>query len=674
MPKITERFTPSIAKGHAGSNGKAGRNGQLLVAEPPSDWDDEQPDIGPPSEWFRDEPEPTDYDPPSEWFRDDPPDWPEDAPCNGEPLRLDPNRPPWRSEVELSYDERIRRERAIMEGIPEPVGDFVRLVLPQIYPELELEAKLSELCSLGPDSCSSEKPCNDCLAERRHLHLLAFRETYGPPVHPSDVGGPECGDDPQPVEADDGPKPVEAVDDPHRLARLYVRDRCTHPDGLTLRHWRGEWHRWDGSAYRPVPDKELRADLTVSVKAEIDEQNLIAQAHAKRNGLSPPTAHKVTGRLVADVAHALASLTVLPGRLDPPAWLGGEGPIPVGEALACRNGLVRLPSYAAGKDHFMVGPTPRFFSLSALPFDFDAAAPPPAAWLDFLGRLWPGDSESVETLQEWCGYLLTTDTSQHKILLIVGPRRAGKGTIARVLRALLGPENVVAPTLSGLGTNFGMWPLLGKTLAVIQDARLSGRADVATMIERLLSISGEDAQTVDRKFLLPVTTRLHCRFVIMTNELPRLLDASGALPGRILLLRLTESWYGREEAGLTDRLLAELPGILRWATVGWQRLHERGHFRQPAVGREMIHDLEELASPIGAFVAACCRVGPGYRVERTVLYTRWLQWSAEQGRDRPGDSATFGRDLRAAVPAIRTSQPRCGGGGRVRFYEGIGLR
>ena len=54
------------------------------------------------------------------------------------------------------------------------------------------------------------------------------------------------------------------------------------------------------------------------------------------------------------------------------------------------------------------------------------------------------------------------------------------------------------------------------------------------VVERLLSISGEDAQTVDRKNLSQVTCKLPVRFAILTNELPRLNDASGALVGRIL--------------------------------------------------------------------------------------------------------------------------------------------
>ncbi len=468
-------------------------------------------------------------------------------------------------------------------------------------------------------------------------------------------------------------KPLELPDDPHKLARLFVDERCRDSDGvLTLRYWREESHRWDGTAYRIVPEKELRAELTQSVKAEMDRVNLIAQKLTPA-GEKPPPVRKVTGRLVADVAHALASETVLPSRVETPEWLEGAGPFPAAEMLACRNGLVHLPSLVAGKQHFSRA-TPRFFSPNALDFDFDLDAPAPSAWLDFLSQLWPDDAQSIATLQEWFGYMLTPDTRQQKILMLVGPKRSGKGTVARVLRGLVGADNVACPTLSSLGTNFGLWPLLGKTAAMIQDARLSGRTDAAAVAERLLSISGEDAQTIDRKNLPHVTAKLYCRFMLFTNELPKLNDSSGALPARMILLRLTRSWYGQEDVALTDRLLAELPSVLLWAIAGWQRLRERGHFVQPDAGKGMVGDLTDLASPVGAFVRDCCQVGPGCQIERSALFDAWKRWCEQHGRDRPGNSMVFGRDLRAVVPSLGDAQPRTEAGDRVRVYEGICLK
>ena len=82
--------------------------------------------------------------------------------------------------------------------------------------------------------------------------------------------------------------------------------------------------------------------------------------------------------------------------------------------------------------------------------------------------------ETIETLQELFGYLVIGDTSQQKMFLVVGPKRSGKGTIARVLKGLLGAHNVAGPTLSSFATNFGLAPLIGKSVAVISDARLGG--------------------------------------------------------------------------------------------------------------------------------------------------------------------------------------------------------
>jgi putative DNA primase/helicase len=41
-------------------------------------------------------------------------------------------------------------------------------------------------------------------------------------------------------------------------------------------------------------------------------------------------------------------------------------------------------------------------------------------------------------------------------MLMVGPTRGGKGVIARVLRQLIGKENVAGPTLHSLSGDFGI--------------------------------------------------------------------------------------------------------------------------------------------------------------------------------------------------------------------------
>ena len=75
--------------------------------------------------------------------------------------------------------------------------------------------------------------------------------------------------------------------------------------------------------------------------------------------------------------------------------------------------------------------------------------------MKFLGDLWGDDTEAMEALQEFFGYTISGRTDLHKILLLVGPLRSGKGTIARVLTSLIGKPNVTGPTLASLGINPG---------------------------------------------------------------------------------------------------------------------------------------------------------------------------------------------------------------------------
>jgi putative DNA primase/helicase len=225
--------------------------------------------------------------------------------------------------------------------------------------------------------------------------------------------------------------------------------------------------------------------------------------------------------------------------------------------------------------------------------------------------------------------------------------------------------------MASLSTNFGMQPLIGRPLGLISDARLSGRADGQVVVERLLSISGEDSLTIDRKYREPWTGRLPTRFVVLTNELPRLSDSSGALASRFVVFVLTQSFLGREDPGLTDRLLAEAPGIFNWALAGLDRLNERGYFEAPESGQEAVQQLEDLSSPVSAFVRDWCNLGTDYRVPVDDLWRAWKEWSALEGR-HPGTKAVFGRDLKATAPMVHKVRAN-EDGERFHVYTGISL-
>jgi putative DNA primase/helicase len=443
--------------------------------------------------------------------------------------------------------------------------------------------------------------------------------------------------------------------EPLRSAREFVERRFTAEGLKTLLYWQGDFYRWTGASYAALTPDDARAALY----GFLDEAIAV-------NADGEPLPFSPNRRAVDDVLDALKAVANLGGGKSAPCWLAGEA-APASEFISLNNGLLHLPT---GELHHA---TPNYFGLNALDFAHDPRATHPARWLAFLRELWPSDQQSIDTLQEVFGLLLTHDTSQQKIFLIVGPKRSGKGTIARVLIRLLGQNNVAGPTLASLGQNFGLSTLIGKQVAIISDARLGHKADHAAIAERLLAISGEDALSVPRKFKEDFTARLPVRFLILTNELPKLADASGALVSRFIMLNLSQSFYGREDNELTDKLCAELPAILNWSIEGWRRLKSRGRLIQPNSAQEALRELEDLASPIGAFIRERCDVSPAASIECGELFKAWQAWCEEQGREHPGTVQSFGRDLRAAIAGLSVTQHRTDFA-RERRYQRVKLK
>ena len=450
---------------------------------------------------------------------------------------------------------------------------------------------------------------------------------------------------------------------PYDTARLFRDAQFGHADTPTLFYHRGGFYRWTGAAYDEVADADLRAHLYEF----LDQCNVVVKDVADGNDGWDHRRFKPTKNRVANIIDALQAAANLPFEINAPAWLEGGTDIEPADIISCANGLLNLETLE------LLSHTPVWFSHNSVPFAYDKKAPEPEQWLKFLDQLWPDDPQSIKTLQEIFGLYLTTETRFQKAFLLIGPKRSGKGTIARVLIALVGRDNAAAPSLASLGERFGLQPLIGKLLAIISDARLGTKADQHAIAESVLRITGEDDVTADRKNRDPWTGRFRVRFLVIANELPRLADASGAIASRFIILRLVNSFYGHEDKTLTDRLLTELPGILNWSLKGWCRLKERGHFLQPTSAAEAVQEIEDLSSPIGAFIRERCEVAQGRSVDTSRLFETWCEWCKTQGRDHPGTIQTFGRDLRAAHPTLTTRQARLDGGKPIRFYEGIGL-
>ena len=458
--------------------------------------------------------------------------------------------------------------------------------------------------------------------------------------------------------SDDDERPLIFNAMPMKTAYLF---HDSLPEGGRILHWRGEFYSWDGIRY------VIRDKIYIEQRLYHYMEGCDTWKTDPKTGDHEVVAYNPKAAHVNDVAHALRAVCYADIG-EPQCWIEQRpGDPPAGEIIAFNNGFLHWPT------RMMIPATDRLFVTSALEFDYNPGAGTPTAWLQFLAGMWPDDQESITALADMFGYLLTDDTSQQKMFMLIGPPRSGKGTILRVLESMVGYHNRVSPSLASIGTQFGLQPLIGKRLAMISDARLSGRADQQPIVENLLRISGEDALSIDRKNISAWTGKLPTRFVLASNELPAFSDSSAALANRFMLFRFTKSFLGNEDHGLTSKLLKELPAIVLWALDGLERLQERGYLIRPQSAEELAQDLVEQTSPMRSFVGEKCVIGDGNSCDRDELFIAWKAWCIDQGREHSGTKVSFGRQLSAAFAGVRRSQPR-ESGTRLNFYSGIRMR
>ena len=467
-------------------------------------------------------------------------------------------------------------------------------------------------------------------------------------------------------------RPAErrADDDPVLIAADYL-ERRRRPDGPTLVRHQGEWLDCSVGVYQPVGGDQIRSEVARTVDRYLQEK-------INPNVKDDSQLRKVTSRRVSDVLMMIEAAATIPDAIQAPAWLDGDGPNPANEYISMSNGLVHLPTAVMGKPA-LIPWTPRFYTRNRLPFAWSDDAPEPVAWLRFLGQIHPDDSQAVESIQKWFGYVLSGRTDLQKIMCFIGRTRSGKGTVLRVLEAIIGEANRAPSTLHSLSQQFGLAELIGKCLSIISDARLAhDSAALAALVERLLSISGEDTMRVDRKYLPAWIGRMLTRFMIVSNEMPEMPDSSAAVVGRLTVVKFGQSFLGKEDIHLfKDKLTPEMPSIMRWAVDGLRLLERDGALTQPDSGKALITISRDMASPISLFVKECCERSADDATTVEDMFAAWQSWCFRNGCKPEGGSPVMARKLVAAVKWIepaKQSRDKLDGTRRYRAFRGVRLR
>lgn len=427
---------------------------------------------------------------------------------------------------------------------------------------------------------------------------------------------------------------------PMSVARSLIFDCFTAPgEQPLLVYWRGAFWRYTGTCWQEYTNK-------LGVRRPVYER---LEQCIYINGKGLPAHWSPNRAKVTDVLEPLAILTERDDTATPPFRMEGTRNTPETSMIAMENGLLNLETKQL-EDH-----DPSLFTTWSLPFAYDKNAECPR-WTKFLNEVLGHDPAGIEALQQYAGVLVTGDTTRHKLLALIGAKRGGKGTISYMLQQLVGTDNVATTTLHDLASDFGLSSLVGKSVTVLEDAR--GNAKVNSMAtERLLNLVANDTVSVNRKNRDYWTGRLNTRLVLVSNEVPRLPDSSGAIQTRFLTIKMIRTFKPDEQdPHLKDKLTAELPGIFNWALAGYEQLQRQGTFTEPASGADFETTFSELSNPLQVFVdeGNCFEVTGNTSdfMEMTKVLKHYRAWAEAEGRASM-NRESLAQDLTAAYPEIQ---------------------
>jgi putative DNA primase/helicase len=458
------------------------------------------------------------------------------------------------------------------------------------------------------------------------------------------------------------------------MARRILKD--TKENRETLRFWIGSSNnpaassfavQWNGQHYVYMTAKGVE-DLVWDVLETA--YHLVEDEDTHERELVPWP--QTTGAVSA-ITSAMHGVAKMRSGITPNSWIGLHAN---GLVIPCSNKLLVVSDFTT-VDH-----TDEFFNLSCLPYEYDPDASCPM-WEKAVSEWMSGDQQSIEFLQEWVGYLVSGRTDLQVMFLGLGPKRAGKGTLVRVLTALLGIAAVGSMRMTDLvgeRSRFSLSNNIHRSLIVFPDVRQLESNEGKAFVQFALNITGEDDIQVDVKNKTPWTGRLPARLMSMSNEMPTIPDASGAMAIRIIVVEFNKSWAGKEDPHLTSNLKKELAGILNWALKGLVRLQERGRFVQPEISAHKKHEIDDVSNPIRNFIDECVYADIDVRTSSELAYRAWESFCSRCG-ERPNTDRWFRKHLAAAMqdkfPEVNYRYDRIDGSDvehRPYYLFGVGLK
>ncbi|MBK8752947.1 MAG: toprim domain-containing protein, partial [Candidatus Competibacteraceae bacterium] len=345
--------------------------------------------------------------------------------------------------------------------------------------------------------------------------------------------------------------------------------------------------------------------------------------------------------------------------------------------------------------------SPDYFFTNQLPFDWIPHAPDPTLIIDWLREATGGHDDQVELIRAWFHAVIVGRSDLQRFLEVMGFGGSGKGTLLRLVSAVVGNEAIHSTKIEHLENNrFETAKIFNKKLVVVTDAE-KWHGDVSV----LKSITGQDPIRFEEKNKQSGDSFTFGGMVmILANQHTASNDYSSGIQRRKITVAFDHVVPAEKRRDLDAEFEPLLPNLIRWA-LDMPESEVTAYLRTTSSRVKSLQAIRlenlEATNPIAAWLRSNCKFDPNattqigakskitittgefsretrteFEHSATRLYPNYCQWCEQTGK-QPISLNTFSRTVIDASqnmlgkPFVKSA--RQGGTGKT-LISGLTLR
>jgi len=269
-------------------------------------------------------------------------------------------------------------------------------------------------------------------------------------------------------------------------------------------------------------------------------------------------------------------------------------------------------------------------------------------WDRLMSMAFEGDvaREQEILIEEYIGAcMLGVAHKFEKVLFMKGVGRAGKGTILKVVSAIL-PKSAISSISPDLWSReYYLAGLAGKRLNVVGELSDEIPIDAAAFKR----VTGRDELTARHPTHRPFQFRNTAGHVFNANNFVFTKDHSEAFYDRWIFVEFRNSLIGKSDeidTAMAEKIIeSELPGVAARMLKGAKRLMERGHFVLTGPHEKLVAQWRHRSSTLMEFIydREVCIIGefPTVELHRAFFYKAYSDWCRESNRKPLGKQKLY---------------------------------